>query len=91
MTDGMKFVSVGPSGFTAGGLIHIGTTLSTKVFPHGYMGNQDAALFIQLLLDFIGLWLWGLCIWFFLVSVGAHWKTLWPRDPKHQIHFNMTW
>ncbi|KAI7344528.1 hypothetical protein KC336_g22946, partial [Hortaea werneckii] len=26
--------------------------------------------------NWMGLWLWGLAIWFFLVSVGAHWSTV---------------
>lgn len=84
-------MSVGPSGFTAAGLVLLGNVLSSKVLPNGFMGNHDAAFFLKLALDLVGLWLWGLCIWFFFVSVGAHWKILWPKDPKHQIHFNMTW
>jgi hypothetical protein len=55
------------------------------------MGTQDGAALLKLVLDLVGLWLWGLCIWFFIVSVGAHWKILLPTDPEHKIHFNMTW
>ena len=84
-------MSVGPSGFTAAGLVHLGIVLSSKVFPDGFMGNEDAAFFLKLVLDLAGLRLWGLCIWFFFISVAAHWKLLWPNDPKHHIHFNMTW
>jgi hypothetical protein len=57
------------------------------------MGNADAAFFFKLLADMAGLWLWGLCLWFFLVSVGAHWQvvTMAPADPDDRIHFDMTW
>lgn len=84
-------MSVGPSGFTAGGLVHLGNVLVPRVLPAGFMGSQDGAALLKLVFGLIGLWLWGLCIWFFIVSVGAHWKILWPSDPEHKICFNMTW
>lgn len=37
-----------------------------------------------------GLWLWGLSIWFFLVSVGSLWKYLRPES-KGKLRFQMTW
>jgi tellurite resistance protein TehA-like permease len=36
----------------------------------------------------VGLWLWGLCVWFFLVSVGSLWKYI---TPGHRLPFQMTW
>jgi len=84
-------VSVGPSGFTAAGLVQLGNVLFPKVLPAGFIGTQDGAALLKLVLDLAGLWLWGLCIWFFIVSVGAHWKILWLRNSEHKIHFNMTW
>lgn len=38
----------------------------------------------------VGLWLWGLSIWFFLVSVGSLWKYLRPES-KGKLRFQMTW
>ncbi|PMD26997.1 hypothetical protein NA56DRAFT_561651 [Hyaloscypha hepaticicola] len=85
------FVSVGPSGFTVAGLVHLGNTVIPKIAPNGYFGNPDAAFFLKLLSDLTGLWLWGLCLWFFLVSIGAHWQIMRPNDPEHHIQFDMTW
>jgi tellurite resistance protein TehA-like permease len=86
-----QFVSVGPSGFTVAGLVHLGNTVIPKIAPNGYFGNPDAAFFLKLLSDLTGLWLWGLCLWFFLVSIGAHWQIMRPDDPEHHIQFDMTW
>ncbi len=87
-----QFVSVGPSGFTVAGLVHLGATVIPKISPNSYFGNHpDTAFFLKLLADLTGLWLWGLCFWFFLVSVGAHWQIMRPNDPEHHIQFEMTW
>lgn len=61
--------------------------------PNGYNGNSDSAFFFKLIADLTGLWLWGLCLWFFLVSIGAHWQIInfGPRDPDHRLHYDMTW
>ncbi|KUJ06588.1 uncharacterized protein LY89DRAFT_406347 [Mollisia scopiformis] len=85
------FVSVGPSGFTVAGIVHLGNTVIPKVMPNGFEGNGDAAFIIKLLSDLAGLWMWGLCLWFFLVSIGAHWQVMQPRHPEHHIRFDMTW
>jgi hypothetical protein len=84
-------VSVGPSGFTAAGLVHLGNVLIPKVLPAGFIDTKDGVVLLKLIFDLVGLCLWGWCIWFFLVSVGAHWKILWPNDPTHKIQFIMTW
>jgi tellurite resistance protein TehA-like permease len=85
------FVSVGPSGFTVAGLVHLGNILIPKILPDGLMGYKDAAFFLKLLADMMGLWLWGLCLWFFLVSIGAHWQVMFRDDAKNHIEFDMTW
>lgn len=86
------FVSVGPAGFTVAGFVHLGNIMSDKILPSGYMGIADAALYLKVLADLIGFCLWGLCIWFFLVSVGSHWDIIWPYGGKrHPIHFAMNW
>ncbi|KAG9228921.1 voltage-dependent anion channel-domain-containing protein [Amylocarpus encephaloides] len=84
------FVSVGPSGFTVAGLVGLGSNLN-KILPDGYQGNADATSILELLSLMVGLWIWGLCLWFFLVSIGAHWSVMKPYDEKHHIHFDMTW
>lgn len=85
------FVSVGPSGFTVAGIVHLGNIVVLKIMPGGYMGNTQAPFVLKILSDMTGLWLWGLCLWFFIVSVGAHWQVMRPNDPEHHIRFDMTW
>lgn len=85
------FVSVGPSGFTVAGIVHLGNMVIPKIIPNGFEGHADAAFYLKLLADLNGIWLWGLCLWFFIVSVGAHWQVMRPNDPEHHIQFDMTW
>lgn len=59
--------------------------------PDGYRGEPKAAFFFKLLSDMTGLWLWGLCLWFLIVSIGAHWQLMNVNDPRHHIEFDMTW
>jgi hypothetical protein len=73
------------------GIVHLGNTVIPKIIPNGISGNRDAAFFLKILSDLTGLWLWGLCIWFFIVSLGAHWQVMRPNDPEHHIQFDMTW
>lgn len=74
------------------GIVHLGNDLATKTLPDGYMGHADASFFMKLIADLVGLWLWGLCIWFFMVSVGSHWSFFHGRkDPDHRMKFAMTW
>ena len=54
------------------------------------MGTQHAVHILRLLAYMMGLWLWGLSIWFFLVSVGSLWKYLRPES-KGKLRFQMTW
>ena len=54
------------------------------------MGTTNAVSILRLLAYIAGLWLWGLSIWFFLVSVGSLWKYLRP-DNNAKIPFQMTW
>ncbi|WPH02860.1 Hypothetical protein R9X50_00572800 [Acrodontium crateriforme] len=70
------FISIGPSGFTISGLINMGQILP-RVVPPDFMGDGELAGKVsKILANWAGLWLWGLAIWFFLVSVGAHWSTI---------------
>ncbi|KAF4625133.1 hypothetical protein G7Y89_g13036 [Cudoniella acicularis] len=81
----------GLSGFTIAGIVHLGSTVVSKIMPIQYMGNQNTAFFLKLMADILGLWIWGLYLWIFIVSVGAHWKHMIPGDKKHVIRFDMTW
>ncbi|KAJ4306943.1 hypothetical protein N0V88_000316 [Collariella sp. IMI 366227] len=86
------FISIGPGGFTCAGLVELGN-LSTEIFPPDFMGGptgQHAVYVLRLLAYMTGLWLWGLSIWFFLVSVGSLWKYLSPAG-KGKLRFQMTW
>jgi hypothetical protein len=44
-------VSVGPSGFTAAGLVHLGNVLVPKVLPAGFIDTQDGIALLKLILD----------------------------------------
>ncbi|PQE09619.1 hypothetical protein CJF32_00007089 [Rutstroemia sp. NJR-2017a WRK4] len=84
------FVSVGPSGFTITAIVGLGSSLS-KVMPNGYMGNTQGPFILKLLANMTGLFLWGLCLWFSLISLAAHWQVVQPHHPEHHIHFDITW
>ena len=83
------FVSVGPSGFTISGIITMGLHLP-KVVPPDFMGvgNGELAGRVGMICaNFVGLWLWGLALWFFFVSVGAHYSCA----ARGKMDFAMTW
>lgn len=73
------------------GIVHLGNVVMTKIVPDGYQGNTSAGFFFKILADLAGLWMWGLCLWFFIVSVGAHYQVMRWNDPAHHIQFDMTW
>ena len=81
------FVSVGPSAFTASGLIALGKSAYTA-FPSDFLGNGPMmARIFELGTTIIGIWLWGLLVWFFLVSVAANLEAVGRRD----MHFSLGW
>lgn len=83
------FISVGPSGFTIAGIITMGQELP-RVVSDDFMGagNGELAGRVGMICaNFVGLWLWGLALWFFFVSVGAHWSCA----AKGKMDFAMTW
>ena len=54
------FVSVGPSGFTAAGIIGMATNTS-RALPPSYMGDgQLVATILKVVASWMGLWIWGL-------------------------------
>lgn len=81
------FISVGPSGFTITALIRMGDEVAGHIGPD-FMGNgQLTGQITKVLANWSGLWLWGLALWFFFVSVGAHYTCV-----QHgRLRFAMTW
>lgn len=81
------FISIGPSGFTCAGLVTLGS-LSDLIIPPDTPGREHAVYSLQFLSIMLGLWLWGLSLWFFLVSVGSLHKYL---HHENKMPFQMTW
>lgn len=87
------FVSVGPSGFTISGIVSMGSILPEIVGPDFLIGEGNGKLAGQvskIASVWFGLWLWGLALWFFLVSVGAHWSVLFQKNSRKRLQFAMT-
>ncbi|KAI9752520.1 MAG: hypothetical protein M4579_005596 [Chaenotheca gracillima] len=81
------FVSVGPAGFTVSGIVSMASNLE-RVFPSDFMGDGKMTAFVlRVIGNWMGLWLWGLTLWFFIISVGAHFSTV----HKGGMPFAMTW
>ncbi|KAF4482903.1 Malic acid transport protein [Colletotrichum fructicola Nara gc5] len=81
------FISIGPFAFTVGGIVLLGNQ-ADKILPQGFLGTDLAVPIIKVLSVMIGLWLWGLSVWFFVVSVGSLWKYV---RPANKMPFQMTW
>ena len=83
------FISVGPSGFTIAGIILMGQQLP-KVVPPDFMGQglgELAGNVSMIAANWVGFWLWGLALWWFLVSFGAHFSCV----KNGRMDFAMTW
>jgi tellurite resistance protein TehA-like permease len=83
------FISVGPSGFTIAGVVTMGQELPRTV-ASDFMGEGNGELAGKvgmICANYLGLWLWGLALWFFLISVGAHWSCA----RRGKMDFAMTW
>ena len=82
------FVSVGPSGFTVAGILGMAEGIS-RALPPDFMGNGPlATTILKVVASWACLWIWGLALWFFLISVGAHWSCV---RPDGGMPFGMTW
>ncbi|KAI4799251.1 putative C4-dicarboxylate/malic acid transporter [Aureobasidium sp. EXF-8845] len=81
------FISVGPSGFTIAGVINMAQNLPACI-PENFMGVGEMAGTISVVMaNWMGIWLWGLAIFFFIVSCGAHWSCV-----RHgRLRFALTW
>ncbi|KIW08023.1 uncharacterized protein PV09_00968 [Verruconis gallopava] len=83
------FISVGPSGFTITAFVQMGQELP-RVVNKDFMGaglGDFAAKVTMVLANWAGMWLWGLAIWLFLISVGAHFSCA----ARGKMDFAMTW
>ncbi|CAI6340368.1 unnamed protein product [Periconia digitata] len=87
------FISVGPSGFTIAGIVNMGQELPKIMATPEYANFMGEGLgklvgdVAMICANFVGLWLWGLALWFFFVSVGAHWSCA----TRGKMDFAMTW
>ncbi|GAB0133830.1 hypothetical protein EsDP_00002224 [Epichloe bromicola] len=81
------FISIGPFAFTAAGIAQLGSR-SESIIPDNFLDTPVTADVIRVVSVLVGLWLWGLAMWFFLVSVGSLWK--YTRS-GHKMPFQMTW
>ena len=81
------FVSVGPSGFTVAGVLAMAEELQ-RALPNDFMGDGTlTAMILRVTANWMSLWIWGLALWFFFVSVGAHWSCV----GHDRMTFGMTW
>ncbi|KAL1878561.1 hypothetical protein VTK73DRAFT_7826 [Phialemonium thermophilum] len=81
------FISIGPPAFTVSGIVLLGNE-AHNIFEEGFLNTQHTVSILKLFSVMAGLWLWGLSLWFFLVSVGSLWKYVLP---EHKMPFQMTW
>ena len=61
------------------------------ILPRNFEGEQHAAFIVRVISLLAALWLWGLSIWFFMVSVGSLWKYAVRSDSHRNMPFQMTW
>lgn len=81
------FVSVGPSGFTVAAVLGMAEN-AQRSLPPNYLGDSRlAAMILKVVASWMSLWIWGLALWFFFVSVGAHWSILCGK----RMPFTLSW
>lgn len=98
----MKFISIGPFGFTASGIgeshpsiqdftltfsVQLGNQ-ANNMLPSDFLQAVHSADIIRVVCLLVGLWLWALAMWFFLVSVGCLAKYL---RKGQRLPFRMSW
>ncbi|KAG6024598.1 hypothetical protein E4U41_001731 [Claviceps citrina] len=81
------FISIGPFAFTAAGIAQLGSQ-AKSIIPDNFLDTPVTADVVKVASVLVALWLYGLAMWFFLVSVGSLWK--YTRS-GHRIPFQMTW
>lgn len=81
------FISVGPSGFTISGVIGMGEQIQ-RVIPSDFMGvGPLAGVITRIAANWMGIWLWGLALFFFIVSIGANIESIGSKE----MVFALTW
>jgi hypothetical protein len=65
--------------------------IADKIVPAAYDSRRVVVRILEISSLMIGLWLFSLCVWFLLVSIGAHWSYIFPATRKGKIRFAMTW
>lgn len=74
-----KFVSVGPCEFIVAGVIGMAEN-AQRALPADFMGDSElAAIILKVIASWMSLGIWGLALWFFFISVGAHWSCVGPH------------
>ena len=82
------FVSVGPSGFTVAAMIGMAEG-AERAMPANLFGNPLlASTILKVISAWASLWIWGLALWFFFISVGSHYSCI---HKGHHLTFAMTW
>lgn len=81
-------VSVGPCGFTVAGMISMAEAAQRALPLDLFQDPQIAAIVPRVVVSWASLWIWGLALWFFSVSVGSHWSCI--RKGRY-LTFTMTW
>ncbi|KAG5951220.1 hypothetical protein E4U53_003552 [Claviceps sorghi] len=81
------FISIGPFAFTAAGIAQLGSQ-AKGIIPDNFLDTPVTWDVVKVVSVLVGLWLWGLAMWFFLVSVGSLWKY---TRAGHNMPFQMTW
>ena len=61
------------------------------ILPQNFEGEAHAVFIVRVISLLAALWLWGLSVWFFLVSVGSLWKYAVRPDERRNMPFQMTW
>lgn len=87
-TSYAQFMSIGPFGFTAAGIAQLGNQADIFIPPNFLGGGDHTVEIIKVVSLLVSLWLWGLAMWFFLVSVGSLWKY---TRVGSSMPFQMTW
>ncbi|TGJ84248.1 hypothetical protein E0Z10_g4530 [Xylaria hypoxylon] len=64
------FISIGPPAFTVAG--------AKDIIPPDFAGESHAVVILEILSTLLGLWLWGLSEWFFIVSM-TWWSFVFPN------------
>ncbi|ROT43559.1 hypothetical protein SODALDRAFT_42114 [Sodiomyces alkalinus F11] len=81
------FISIGPYAFTMTGIVQLGNHADV-IIPQNFMGAEQAVPIVRIMSLLVGVWLWGVALWFFMVSVGSLWKYV---KPDRKMPFMMTW